>query len=543
MQIRTLLPNDGSLQCDSILWKSDRVVIAVSSCRASAGCPRCGHASERIHSAYERKLADLPWQGFQVQLHWRCRRFVCRNPQCTQRVFTERLPELAAPYARRTSRLTVVVRAIAFACGGEEGARLLDRLAIPASPDTLLREIRRTKIDSCPPMKIVGVDDWALRRGQRYGTILVDLERHCPVDLLPERSAAALARWLRAHPEIEVISRDRGDCYIKGADQGAPQATQVADRWHLLHNLHEALVQLVDRYRKELKDVAMSIGQVSIKPHAGENCPGIAKKPTKAESAQGQRRQRRMERYQEVVALHAKGVAVREIARRLRMHRRTVRLWVRRGSLPERAISPPRRHVDYWMEYLESRWEAGCHNASALTAELKSRGYKGSYDMVRRCVAAWRQQRDGEQRLPLLRPPQRPVPCDSPRSIAWALVRPAGEEETEQQKVARLFRDACPEINQGVLLTKQFQQLVTDRCASDLEDWIARSVDVGAPAEIRRFAAGLKPDLAAVKASLSLPWNNGQTEGQVNRLKRIKRQMYGRANFDLLRRRVLARSG
>lgn len=544
MQIRTFLPDKRSLQCDSVAWEVDRVVIAISSIRSSAACPRCSHSSEHIHSRYVRKLADLPWQGFQVQLHWRCRRFFCTNPQCIQRIFTERVPELAAPHARRTSRLTVILRAVAFACGGEQGAQLAERLGFAASPDTLLREIRRSPDENCPPVRIVGVDDWALRRGKRYGTILVDLERHRPVDLLPDRSSEAFRVWLQGHPEIEIISRDRGDCYIKGADQGAPQAIQVADRWHLLHNLQEALVQLVDRHRKQLKEAVRSMRQVApevVGADVSNSCIGT--EPTKAEQARGQRRQRRLERYQQVIELHAQGLAVREIARQLRMHRRTVRLWIRRKTLPERAIPCSRRSVDVWIEYLQQRWQAGCHNASLLTAELKSKGYKGSYDMVRSCVAGWRQP-DISKDAPLRGLTTRqPLHCDSPRSIAWALMKPPDAEEEDQQRLVKLFREACPEVDRGVQLSLQFRELVRERRAGDLDAWIAEAVAAGAAAEIGRFAAALKPDLAAVKAALTLPWSNGQTEGQVNRLKWIKRQMYGRANFDLLRRRVLARTG
>ena len=219
MEIQALLPDSGSLDCDRVVQRGNQVVVMVSGDRSLAACPACGGSSDRVHSQYVRRLADLPWQGLRVEVQWRCRRFFCTNPHCRQQIFSERLPEVAEPYARKTRRLTVILRAIAFACGGEEGARLLDRLAIPASPDTLLREIRRTEIVEHPAVKVVGVDDWALRRGQRYGTILVDLEQHCPVDLLPVRSAEAVAAWLQDHPEVEIVSRDRGDCYIKGAGQ------------------------------------------------------------------------------------------------------------------------------------------------------------------------------------------------------------------------------------------------------------------------------------------------------------------------------------
>lgn len=541
MEIQALLPDSGSLDCDRIVQHGNQVVVMVSGARSLAACPACGRSSDRVHSQYVRRLADLPWQGLSVEVQWRCRRFFCINPHCRQQIFSERLPEVAEPYARKTRRLTVILRAIAFVCGGEEGARLLDRLAIPASPDTLLREIRRTRDDNCPTVRVVGVDDWALRRGQRYGTILVDLERHCPVDLLPERSAEALASWLGAHPEVEVVSRDRGDCYIKGAEQGAPQATQVADRWHLLHNLQEALVLVVDRHRQKLKEAAKLAQLASSESELPEvSSAAVPPTPSQAKSTRVRRHQRRLERFQQVIELHAQGVAIREIARRLHMHRRTIRLWLERESLPERAVPPSHRSVDIWTEYLQHRWQAGCHNASALTAELKAQGYKGSYDMVRRCVEAWRQPHSCMERCTPLR---RPLHCDSPRSIAWALIKSSDEEDAEQRKLAKLFRDACPEVNQAVQLALQFRRLVTERRVDDLDDWITRSVAADAPAEIRRFAAGLKPDLMAVKAALSLPWSNGQTEGQVNRLKRIKRQMYGRANFDLLRLRVLARTG
>lgn len=184
----------------NIAWEADRVVIALWNTRASTTCPHCGRSSEHIQIRYVRKFADLPWQGFEVQLQWRCRRFFCTDSQCIQRIFTERVLQLAAPHACSTSRLTVILRAVTFACGGEQGAFLADRLGIAATPNTLLREIRRILKENCPPGRIVGVDDWALRRGKRYATILVDLERHLPVELLPDWSSEAFRLWLKSHP-------------------------------------------------------------------------------------------------------------------------------------------------------------------------------------------------------------------------------------------------------------------------------------------------------------------------------------------------------
>lgn len=545
MQIQALLPDSNSLYCDSVACDGDQVAVTVSGAHSCAACPCCGRSSERVHSRYVRRLADLPWQGLRVEMRWRSRRFFCTNPRCVQRIFTERLPGVAAPHARKTNRLTVIMRAIALACGGEEGARLAYRLGIRTSSDTMVREIRRSPCNSCSQVRVIGVDDWALRRGQRYGTILIDLEQHRPVDLLPERSSEAFAAWLRSHPEVEIVSRDRGDYYIKGADIGAPQAIQVADRWHLLHNLQETLLRLIERFRKPLKEAASRVGheQELGEPepvNAEDSASAAPAKQSKAERELQERRNRRLDRYQQVMDLHQQHVSQREIARRLDLHRRTVRKWLRADCFPERADRRCRRGVDGWTDYLQERWQAGCRNAAALTAELRSRGFNGSYDMVRRCVGKWRKHDGLKNRtaLPIASPPSY-----SPRSMAWLLFKPPDEREPEQQRMVEIFCEACPDVEKAVQLVQQFRRLVTQRLAEELDGWLTSAAAADAPVELQRFATGLKVDFAAVRAALSLPWSNGQTEGQVNRLKGIKRQMYGRANFDLLRQRVLARTG
>ncbi len=244
-------------------------------------------------------------------------------------------------------------------------------------------------------MRVLGVDDWALRRGQRYGTILVDLDQHRVVDLLPERSSEAFAAWLRSHPEVEVVSRDRGDYYIKGAQAGAPQALQVADRWHLVHNLQEALVRLIERFSKPLKEATklLSGQQGPAQQNAGSTeylTAAVPEAPAQLEQEQAARRARRLNRYQQAVELHQQKVSQREIARRLGVYRSTVRKWLSAGCYPERAGRRYPRGVDGWIDYLAERWQAGCHNAAELTLELRTRGFSGSYDMVRRFVATWR---------------------------------------------------------------------------------------------------------------------------------------------------------
>lgn len=256
MLIDLLLPDPTSLKYEDWRCEGDTLIVGVSTVKLEVHCPDCGTISRRVHSYYDRKPMDLPWSRFTVRLRLRVRRFYCDGLLCKYRTFVERLPSVIAPYARRTNRLADNLEHVALSIGGEVGARILTQLRMSISPDTVLNLIRRTPEPESWTPRVLGVADWAFRRGQVYGTILVDLERNCPVDLLPDRSAESLARWLLEHPGIEVISRDRGNEYIKGATLGAPQATQVADRWHLLKNLRDTLQPLVERNRSWLRVAA-----------------------------------------------------------------------------------------------------------------------------------------------------------------------------------------------------------------------------------------------------------------------------------------------
>ncbi len=251
-----LFPAELQLRVDGVEMEKNTVNISVASTNGRSVCPHCQTISDRIHSSYSRHPADLPLADYTVRLGMAVHRFFCDNHDCEARTFTERIPAFIQHYARRTHRLAMKQQSVAIDAGGAIGQRVLTILDMPVNSDTLIRFIRNAPEPDVATPRVVGVDEWAKRKGQSYGTILVDLETHRPVDLLPDKSAESFAKWLIEHPGVEIISRDRGKEYIKGATEGAPDAIQVADRWHLLTNLRDALKRLLESNRACLKAAA-----------------------------------------------------------------------------------------------------------------------------------------------------------------------------------------------------------------------------------------------------------------------------------------------
>jgi transposase len=210
------------------------MTLQVTAIAPHAPCPLCHTPATRVHSRYHRALADVPWGAYAVRIQLQVRKWFCDMSTCPRRIFTERLPTVVAPWARRTLRLAHRLLAYGLALGGEAGARLAASLGLAPSPATLLRLVQAAAAPAPVTPRIIGVDEWAWRRGQRYGTILVNLEDHRVLDLLPERSAESVAAWLAQHPTVRVICRDRGALYADGIHRGAPQAVQVVDRFHLV---------------------------------------------------------------------------------------------------------------------------------------------------------------------------------------------------------------------------------------------------------------------------------------------------------------------
>ncbi|MAT69408.1 MAG: ISL3 family transposase [Planctomycetaceae bacterium] len=526
VRVAPLLPQADALRCDGVEVSEDRILLHVSSCAATGRCPNCDHASRRVNGWYARTLTDLPWHGRPVTIRWRSRKFRCGNPACSQRIFTERLPAVAASGSRRTQRLDETFRALAVACGGDPGARLASRLGMPISGDGLLRILRRHRERERPPVRVLGVDDFAFRKGLTYGTILCDLERGRPIDLLPERSKESFRDWLGRHPGVEVVSRDRGEPFAQGAAEGAPQACHVADRWYLLANLRDAAARWFGRTAAQWR------------PHLGPPTSGVrcevaaSRRESPAEQLRQANRQQRRARYEQARELHRAGWDYRRIGRRLGIHANTVRKFVEADEFPERVVPRRARATDPFAGYLRQRWEAGVRIASVLFEEVKRQGFQGSYDAVCDCVAPWRAPRDESPR-----PLRRPLRCSADQ-LSWLVVQRPDRRNREQEQFVETLAGLGPSWDRGIELVRQFVAALRREVPVDLDEWTAAAV-AEAPREVQRFAQGLLRDRQAVVNALTSRWSNGPTEGHVKRLKLIKRQMYGRARFDLLRIRFL----
>lgn len=539
MLTECLLPDATQLHFEAFTQEAEQLTIVVSSIQSEVVCPYCLQTARHIHSHYRRTVADVAWAGWPVQFHLHVRRFYCPNPCCTHRTFVERLPTVVAPFARRTVRLVQTQAAIGLALGGEAGARLAQQQGMPVSPDTLLRLVRQLPLPTRETPRILAVDDWAKRKGKSYGTILVDLERHQVVELLPERTAEALATWLQAHPGVEVIVRDRSTTYADGARQGAPTAIQVADRWHLLKNLVETVEPILARHKKQLQRLVPAPTMLPTTEQKPVRSARPGQPSTQAERLRLQRRAVRLARYEQVLVLREQGLTLHEIAHRLGLSQRTVNRFVAAGAFPERKRRQAKQPglLAAYTAYLEQRWAEGCHNGTQLWRELCAQGFQGSLAVVLDYVAPLRHGDPTPEAQP--GQPEPVVRRYAPHQAAVFFLRSPDElTETEQQDVTQMTH-ASPVIATAYTLAQRFVQLIRQRCATALDPWLATAKATGLT-EFKQFATGLERDKAAVLAALALPWSNGQTEGQVNRLKLLKRQMYGRANFDLLRQRVLA---
>jgi transposase len=543
-----LLPPEEHLHFKNLILDEQRLILVATMTAPKAACPDCHHLAVRIHSRYPRTLADLPWAVAPIELQLTVRRFFCTTCTCSRQTFSERLPTVAPFYARTTARLATRQAETGLALGGAAGARQLGRQGMPGSRNTVLRRVRRLPTPAYPPPEVIGLDDWAWRKGHRYGTLVVDLERGCPIDVLEDRLAETVAAWLQAHPEVNVVARDRAEAYGAGIRQGAPDATQVADRFHLMQNLADALEQVLSAHGQDLEVIDEKRRQEPVACEDGSLAapvPPPPRQPT-AEELAGQRRARRLAAFDKVWALRQQGWSGKSIAHHLGIGKSTVFNYLRSPTFPERkgrSDRGKRSLLKGYKAHLLTRWNEGCQEALRLFHESQHQGYRGSYPTVARYIQRLRQAQGLAPRAYMRGGPKPKVaepktPQLTARSATWLIMRREEKRDDEDKALLDQLQEQHSELAEAMELSESFARLVRQRQPEGLDFWLEQAGKSCLKA-FQRFAGGLRDDYEAVKAGLTLPWSTGPVEGQINRLKMLKRQMYGRANIDLLRQRVL----
>jgi transposase len=444
---------------------------------------------------------------------------------------------------------------------------MLGRLGLRISADTCLRLIRQFPADTCATPRVLGVDDWAQCKGRTYGTILCDLERHCVIELLPNREAKTVSTWLEAHPGIEIICRDRASAYAEAAQLSAPTAQQVADRFHLSMNLTEAVKTTVERNRQCLRlpmsDLSLPVASISppsdistallpggivpTKSTVQSDVPSRVLSQTPRQHLIEERRARRRDKYNKVVELHNLGVPGRKIAKQLDISRPTIERYLRIGHYPEHARRG--ETIRPYTDYLIERWQAGIRVAVQLFDEIKQQGYYGSYKAVTMFVTELKSgiflpaiHKTASDSSPPSVQPKPKIKSVAPRHVARLLTTPASGLTTEQQQEIDWLCRSFPDLATSYCLAQEFGKMIRERLPDQFSPWLEKASKSGLT-DIRNFATSLARDKYAVSAALTTSWSSGQVEGQVNRLKLIKREMFGRGKLDLLKKRLCCPSG
>lgn len=463
-------------------------------------------------------------------------RWRCTHQACLRHTFTDRMTTVASPYARRTKRVGEIVGLLGHSTGGRPGERLMQRLGMPVSDDTILRQLKRdatvTHRSKCE-VRVVGIDDWSWRRATSYGTIMVDLERRSVIDILDDRSVESAARWFRDHPSVEVVSRDRCGLYAQAVREGAPQAQQVADRFHLIQNLRSAIEEQMSLFGR-------ATGRAILSEDA------IVDAATHRRRARLAHRQSRLEIFETLHALRQEGLTYSEIARRTGYERRSVANWLKFKVPPDRQRAALRPTSPWYFEaFLAQCWKDGNRCGRHLFHDVKQRGYTGSFANLERLLGAWRRA-EREQADDVPPTTLKPEPVRDPETghaispvIAAALcIKPRGLLTDQQARKVDALKKGSDAFAAMRRLAMRFNGILRGKRSAPLDAWIDDAIDSGL-IPIMRFARVLRRDIEAVNNAIELSWSNGQAEGQINRLKTLKRAMYGRAGPELLRARML----
>jgi transposase len=520
-------------------------------------CPHCHTPSKRIYSCYQRRLKDLPMNGKPVLISLYIHKFFCEQADCPRKIFSQQVQSGLKPYARRLERVDQQLQPLAFVVGSKPGARVCQLIGLPLSASTLLRLIRKTPLPRVETPAVLGVDDFAFRKGITYGTILVDLDKRKPIDLLSDRESKTLENWLIAHPGVKIVARDRSQVYANAITTVCPDAIQIADRWHLLKNLSENVVKFLDSHATSVRQIAGEVAAEkgeeikrnapqSLSPapaiYIGDTGPLLKESAdlkgiTPSSVLEKIPTEKRYATYCQVKQLQSQGHDQRVISLHLKISRNTISKYFRQPAFVPKHTVKRANLIDY-EPYLRQCWQQGNTCGRKLFGEIQDIGYKGCYSILADFLTAFPKARysDPLSSLPVV---ARPISYSS-RRLSIALCLQEAEWKEKEKPLLKKLLKKVPLLDQVRKLSLEFKTMLMLKQADKLQNWYQRA---GELASFKRFVWGIKQDFDAVYQAMSSSWSSGQVEGQVNRLKTIKRQMYGRASFDLLRIRVLAQIG
>jgi transposase len=530
-----LLPHLAGMAVEGAWIEGDLVTVEVRAVAGGAACPGCGAWCTKVRGRYVRRLRDAGAGGRRVVVRLLVRLLACSGAGCPRVSFAEQPAGLAVPYARTTPLLAGVLAAVAAELAGRAGSRLARVLAVEVSRHTLVRVLTGLPEPAGGVVRVLGIDDFSLRKGQAYATLLVDMETGRPVDVLPDREQATAEEWLRAHPGAEVVCRDRGGAYAAAVRAAAPDAVQVADRWHLWHNLCEYAGKAVARHQE-----CISSGSCACQawPQDQQQEQGPEQEQQEQEEQEEQEAggvpaglaAAVRERHAAVRELRAAGKTPAQAAAALGLSRQTAGRFWRAASADALLKTAGSSGLDPWKPYLRRRWEEGTTTITALHREITALGYPGSELTTWKWLAL----------LKLAAPARPPAPPGHRQISRWLLTDPARLSEDEQEQLAAAL-SRCPGLHALAGHVTEFAKMLTGRLGDSLGDrldsWLAAA---GEHPALAPFANGIRQDHQAVTNALTLPWSSGRVEGLNTRTKLLQRQMYGRASFPLLRKRILA---
>lgn len=493
----------------------DAIHLYIEPVSSTSRCPSCRWLSRRIHSHYWRTLRDTPIRSIPIVLYVRARKFFCDQPDCSQKIFTERQPDWWASYSRRTGRLDAFLKQLAFSISAESASRLSRHYGVPTSSDTFLSLVRKEELLPVESPTVVGIDDWSLKKGRRYGSLICDLTNRKPVDLLESRAAEDVKSWLAQHPSIQAVCRDGSMEYAKAITEGAGQTLQITDRWHLFYNLSRKADHILKRTFSKIIIIPIPLAKKSVLPCITE------REWTESE-------QKKWQLVQLIQVQCQKGVNISTLSRSFSLDRKTVQKYIelkeplRRERRSHHSADPYQSVI---LELLEQQL-----TAPAIFTIIQKEGYRKSLSTLRDDILALKKKGRASPKSKMVK-----LPRSRLHAYLWSKLTSSYEEE----KAIQMLIERHPELIKTRSLLSFFHTLMTERKSlSVLEEWMELAAQSGIDA-FQQFSQYLRSDWEAVKNAFLYSWSNGVVEGHVNRIKVIKRQMYGRANFDLLRQKVL----